>query len=156
MCIIDHLSMCAVCPVYIRDRLPHLCMVRMYSTTCLTRTDHMYSTTYIPHVYRMYVQYYIPHVYRTYVQYYIPHTYRTYVQYYMPHTSFVSWNTRSIDNKLPYVQSLIYSHSIDICVSTERTTVESPNKRHFGTAFLSFVRRVPSLGNSECIGTIGR
>ena len=35
-------------------------------------------------------------------------------------------------------------------------TVESPNKGHFGTVFLSFVRRLSSLGGSKCIGSIGR
>ena len=35
-------------------------------------------------------------------------------------------------------------------------TVESQNKGHFGTAFLSFVRRLSSLGGPKCIGSIGR
>ena len=33
--------------------------------------------------------------------------------------------------------------------------MESPNKGHFGTVFLSFVRRLSSLGGPKCIGTIG-
>ena len=35
-------------------------------------------------------------------------------------------------------------------------TVESPNKEHFGTIILSFVRRLSLLGSLKCIGTIGR
>ena len=35
-------------------------------------------------------------------------------------------------------------------------TMESLNKGHFGTVFLSLVRRSSSLGGPKCIGTIGR
>ena len=35
-------------------------------------------------------------------------------------------------------------------------TVESLNKGHFRTVFLSFVRSLYSLGGPKCIGTIGR
>ena len=35
-------------------------------------------------------------------------------------------------------------------------TVDSPNKGRVGTVFVSFVRRLPSLGDSKCIGTIGK
>ena len=38
---------------------------------------------------------------------------------------------------------------------THESTAESLNKGHFGTVFLSFVRRLSSLESPKCIGTIG-
>ena len=54
-------------------------------------------------------------------------------------------------------------HTICVCILAHvclctcmLCTVESLNKGHFGTIFLFFVKRLPSLGGPKCIGTIGR
>ena len=49
---------------------------------------------------------------------------------------------------------LLYSGNNGICV--QGYTVASPNKGRSGTIFLSFVRRLSSLGDSKCIETIER
>lgn len=51
--------------------------------------------------------------------------------------------------------STVVRKVVPMYVHTSRT-VESPNKGHFGWASLSFVRRLPSLGDSKCTRTIGR
>ena len=42
------------------------------------------------------------------------------------------------------------------CVRVFQNTVESLNRGHFGIVFLSFVRRLSSLGGPRCVETIGK